>query len=122
MQLYEQIEKEFDKQFGYNIFELIDKNNFAILYDRQDENPASANQIKSFLKQSFIRFLENECERLEKSKKDTRISNGGYGSGGVAYARCTECGGQEDCDCEIYNQALSDTILYYQNMIKELQI
>ena len=109
MQLYEQIEKEFD-ELSHAYFEPGDKDYWE-----------GIEFGKSFLKQSFIKFLEGECERLEKSKKDTRISNGGYGSGGVAYAMCTACGGQEDCTCESYNQALSDTISHYQNMIKELQ-
>jgi len=50
-------------------------------------------------------------------KKDTRISNGSCG--GVALAGCSTCRKQEECTCEIYNQALSDLI---QSLDKEENI
>lgn len=91
MQLYEQIERQFDEKMGTGLF--------------SPASESSKKEYKSFLKQSFIKFLESECERLEKSKleltKDETDNDWFYGFGN--------------------NQALSDTISHYQNMIKELQ-
>jgi len=62
--------------------------------------------VKTLLQTELTRI----AEEVEKMKKDTRISNGRGSTGGVACAGCSTCGGQEDCCCEMYNQALTDIL------------
>jgi len=98
MQLYEQIEKEFDEQFPREGGDTIYR------YGRLDYPEGDERSQKSFLKQSFIQFLENECERLKKE-----------------IAELDEKGGRNHLH-RIYGiEAREDTISHYQNMIKELQ-
>lgn len=88
MQLYEQIEKSADEEF-------------IEMYS------GDKRKVKSFLKQSFIKFLEGECERLFSTRKPVTFVMGKPQS---AYSAD-----------DAYNMAIIDQIDYYQNMIKELQ-
>lgn len=104
MQLYEQIEKSFLEHFErYGVSMDEDEDTFKF------ESPEPS-VILSFLKQSFIKFLEDECERLKTQFQDEHPVDCIDGETPV------ETYGYE----ETHNQALSDTISHYQNMIKEL--
>lgn len=62
MQLYEQILKEFDKKFLCDC-----ENPNKECYQGDDCTVREMRgELKSFLKQSFIRFLESECEKWIK--------------------------------------------------------
>lgn len=63
--------------------------------------------FKSFLKQSFIKYLQSEVERLEKSKKE-KPSDKAYVYTGIEVDR--------------YNQAISDQITHITNQIKGLEV
>lgn len=96
MQLYEQIEKEFDEKIN-----TYDKDGGFIVYvDGYDNQDFDTDLIKSFLKQSFIKFLEGECERLEKRRNALLILR--------------------SMEATWKAEEISDTISHYQNMIKEL--
>jgi len=125
MQLYEQIEKEFDEKFfiaGKNAY----GEEVGLLF------PAKV-EVRDFLKQSFIKFLDGECERLEMSKKlirkQCRACGGtlakSHGSGAIVFPlQCIVCHNyQEEPESNAvgYNQAKEEVIADYQNMIKELQ-
>lgn len=55
---------------------------------------------ESALKQELAKVIEG----LEKNNT---IGNAG---GGSSEARCNECGKQEECTCDVYNQALNDVL------------
>ncbi len=88
--------KEFDKDFVY----------------RKDMDGSKAEDIKSFLSQKLISlalaFHESEIERLEGMKKGVRPVGGGVP---------VETYGYE----EIYNQALSDSIIHHRSAIEEIK-
>lgn len=90
---YEQIEKEFEKQFLYTVVlgsTLNDGN--ALRWNVGDGKMPDIDKIKSFLKQSFIKYLQSEVERLEK---------------------------QQD---EEWYQVIDDQITHLQAQIKELEV
>ncbi len=96
---YEQIEKEFDEQFN-NI-------NIAIVTIESTEGTVSQqpaqDRVNSFLKQSFIKYLKDEVERLEKKIEDLK-----------EYSMWNDfVRGQ--------NEELEDQITYITNQIKELE-
>ena len=71
MTTYEQIEKEFDEEF------VRDTGLMRVTPYSSSELPM-ADAIKSFLKQSFMKYLQGEVERLEKSKENFIHSNLSY--------------------------------------------
>ena len=76
----------------------------------------SGDKIKSFLKQSFIKYLQSEVERLGFAKQEEEI-----------YVECPhafDCGGcmnKIEKEAVVYNQAISDQITHLQAQIKELE-
>lgn len=119
MQLYEQIEKQFDERFFEEIKSDMDSIHFEYCTSEHDCEKFTSlranekcNEIKSFLKQSFIKFLESECERLtDKIKFYEEMMGKAKNKNRLAAWS----------DFSSKKQALSDTISHYQNMIKELQ-
>lgn len=81
------------------------------------------NAAKSFLKQSFIKYLQWEVERLEKSKRVIIICSDTSIDEGIACRSCSE--GYSSCDNAqqefIYNQAISDQTTHINNQIKEIE-
>lgn len=65
--------------------------------------------IKDFQKQTIIGLLEQECERLEKMKKDEGSKNLSDTQIAINWAN------------PMYNLALQDQINYYQQQIKTLK-
>ena len=103
---YEQILKEFDEKI-----ETYDKDGGFIVYvEGYDNQDFDVDLIKSFLKQSFIKYLKDEVERLEKSKKDEFNPDV---DGHIPFAKTMRITG--------YNQAISDQITHLQAQIKELE-
>ena len=101
---YEQIEKDYwetfdinqgtDKINGYPVIKISDT------YSR----PATVEDFESFLKQSFIKYLKDEVERLEKKIEDLK-----------EYPMWNDfVRGQ--------NEELEDQITYITNQIKELEV
>ena len=103
---YEHIEREYwetfeinqgnDKIKGYPVINISDS------YSR----PATVEDFESFLKQSFIKYLQGEVERLEKQK----YNNQEYKEGVPASHYM-----------EGYDKAISDQITHFTNQIKELE-
>ena len=62
------------------------------------------------LKQSFIKYLKDECERLSKHEK-------------VCLDEC-QLDSTGDCNCGMlaYNQAIDDQITHITNQIRELEV
>lgn len=92
---YKKWESSFDEKFPHELKQLMKdgtliQGSYNIL-------------IKSFLKQSFIKFLEGESERLTSLEKVVSEE-----------IKVDYINGRRDG----YNQALSDTISHYQSMIK----
>ena len=75
---------------------------------------AEEHRIKNFIRDVILREREEMVKIIENLKKDTKVINCGT-PGGVACPGCAECGGQENCICETYNQALSDILLKLTN-------
>lgn len=75
-----------------------------------------ADAHKNFLKQSFIKYLQSEVERLDGTKQ-----------GEIIYIECPhafDCGGcmdKTDKDAVAYNQAISDQITHLQAQIKNIE-
>lgn len=125
---YEQIEKEFDEKFcSFNLS--ADERCKECLHKTFDgssvaDGCVSADEyIKSFLKQSFIKYLEGEVDRLEESKRVIIICSDTSIEKDIACRSCSE--GYSSCDNAqtdfVYNQAISDQITHLQAQIKELQ-
>lgn len=97
---YEQILKEFDEQFPA-------MDNYLDGGVKKD--------IKSFLKQSFIKYLQMELSSIGKMKKTNEefgfCRHCKYHQGDIAH----------DETCGSYNQAISDQITHLQAQIKELE-
>lgn len=108
---YEQIEESFDEKFLCDC----ENPNRECYQDDDCTVREMRGDLKSFLKQSFIKYLQSEVERLEK----TLIRNEEFGF-------CKHCPfhkGDMEHDfgkCAGHDQAISDTISHHQNMIKEL--
>ncbi len=108
---YEQIEKEFDETFvntlystqsdvQVNVWKLIDYGNG----EHKIGHYYGPDEIKSFLKQSFIKYLQSEVERLENKKH--------YGDNPFEI-------------CDYYNghdTAISVQITHLKAQIKELEV
>lgn len=98
---FKQIEKSFFEHFArYGVSIDEDEDMFKF------ESPEPS-VILSFLKQSFIKYLQSEVERLEKSKKE-KPSDKAYVYTGIEVDR--------------YNQAISDQITHITNQIKGLEV
>lgn len=95
---YEQFKKEFDEKFK-GLFIALSLWAGSKEYIKEPEE-----EMKSFLKQSFIKYLQSEVERLE----------------GEMFADPAEAG-QFAMHSSGYNQALEDQITNLQAQIKELQ-
>lgn len=107
---YKQIENQYwetfdinqgtDKINGYPVIKISDT------YSR----PATVEDFESFLKQSFIKYLKDECERLSKHEK-------------VCLDEC-QLDSTGDCNCGMlaYNQAIDDQITHITNQIRELEV
>ena len=73
--------------------------------------------IESLLsEQSFIKYLKNECERLEKSKHKI------YDNWATTHDRDDERFTKLTKEEKSYNQAISDQITHLQAQIKELEV
>mgnify|MGYP006057505713 CR=1 FL=1 len=110
---YEQIEKSFLEHFErYGVSMDEDEDTFKF------ESPEPS-VILSFLKQSFIKYLQSEVERLEKSKKTLKNNHPELEEAGMN-CECSKCMmdfGKNDG----FNQAISDQITHLQAQIKELE-
>lgn len=95
---FNEIEKKFDNAFASNYL-IADEKIIDHMHDR----------VKSFLKQSFIKYLQSEVERLEKSKKEILP----YKEGETSYSQWLVAEG--------YNLAISDQITHITNQLKELE-
>jgi len=62
--------------------------------------------LVNFISSRQISLIKMIVEMVESEKKDTMVINTNPGG---SNAGCKTCGGQENCQCEMYNQAL-DTI------------
>ena len=102
---FNEIEKKFDNAFASNYL-IADEKIIDHMHDR----------VKSFLKQSFIKYLQSEVERLGFAKQEEEI-----------YVECPhafDCGGcmnKIEKEAVVYNQAISDQITHLQAQIKELE-
>lgn len=67
------------------------------------------------LKQSFIKYLKDECERLEKSKHKI------YDNWATTHDRDDERFTKLTKEEKSYNQAISDQITHITNQIRELE-
>lgn len=94
---FKKIEKEFDENI--NLYP-------QLKFEMDRIRMAGGVDFKSFLKQSFIKYLQSEVERLEKSKKE-KPSDKAYVYTGIEVDR--------------YNQAISDQITHLQAQVKELE-
>lgn len=94
---YEQIEKEFDENFAW-----------AIEKKADEEIIDGYKGIKSFLKQSFIKYLQSEVERLEKELKSFKNGSVCYPSEPVKYT-------------EGITDTLEKQITHITNQIRELE-
>jgi len=97
---YEQIEKEFDEYFKGNILD--NKLHCNTVY------------VKSFLKQSFIKYLQSEVKDAENKIRFI---------GGETY--CVFCKlhrAAGECNCDGWNEAKIDQITHITNQIKELEV
>ena len=107
---YEQIEKEF-YETSFKWVDLEDGNGRYIL----------ESQAKSFLKQSFIKYLKGEVERLKKSKKigdDFQC----YHTDPFGNKTPTVIEKRLSGEDKAYNQAISDQITHITNQIEELEV
>ena len=109
---YEQIEKEFDDEFVFK-----NKRQDGVVAYEEWLSEYSCEEVKSFLKQSFIKYLQSEVERLEK----TLIRNEEFGF-------CKHCSfhkGDMEHDfgkCAGHDEAISDQITHLKAQIKELEV
>lgn len=107
---FNEIEKEFDENFPCTVLDCDGEGTYA---DGNGEpNPCRYCHeyifpIKSFLKQSFIKYLHSEVERWEKQK----YNNQEY-SEGVPASHYMEG----------YDKAISDQITHLQAQIKEFEV
>lgn len=110
---FNEIEKEFDKKFLLPYGEIETFNGYPFPKD-----------IKSFLKQSFIKYLQGECERLEKSKKENPVTHICLKLEEITFT--SETSGQKICvhkhEVETYNQSISDQITHINQQLKELGV
>ncbi len=93
------IEKEFDAVYSGITYPFDSKENQAVEAERK--------VFKSFLKQSFIKYLQSECERLEE------VLQKEYPGTHINYAEDNFYAGGA--------QAISDQITHLQAQIKELE-
>lgn len=111
---YEHIEKDYWETF--NINQSTDKINGYPVIKISDtySRPATVEDFESFLKQSFIKYLQSEVERLENSKKK-ELPEDQY--------MLLDRQEREDYNQDVtgYNQAISDQITHLQAQIKELE-
>ena len=97
---FKQIEKEFEKN----------------LYSINNKGCADIPSATGYFKQSFIKYLQSEVERLGFAKQEEEI-----------YVECPhafDCGGcmnKIEKEAVVYNQAISDQITHLQAQIKELE-
>lgn len=103
---FKQIEKEFDELFVKKVMLIDEPDKLAYEEMKYQVEPEA---IKSFLKQSFIKYLKDECERLSKHEK-------------VCLDEC-QLDSTGDCNCGMlaYNQAIDDQITHITNQIRELE-
>ena len=99
--IYEQILKEFDDEFEGELW-----------LGTRDYETSHRAEIKSFLKQSFIKYLEGEVERLETLEVPPYPIED-YSNNNLVALRDGAIMG--------YNQAISDQITHIKQQIKELQ-
>lgn len=97
---FNEIEKEFDELFVKKVMLIDEPDKLAYEEMKYQVEPEA---IKSFLKQSFIKYLKNEVEILERKKVNPAQE----------YETTYYTG---------YNQAISDQITYITNQIKELEV
>lgn len=100
---FNEIEKEFDEYCLSASHTLGESLASVQVYNHRKSD---ALMLKSFLKQSFIKYLQSEVERLEKSKKE-KPSDKAYVYTGIEVDR--------------YNQAISGQITHLQAQVKELE-
>ena len=103
---YEQIEKEFDEKFTQPNYGWGSEG-----YETEMLKKTTPNRIKSFLKQSFIKYLQSEVDWLKTQYQDEHPVDCIDGETPV------ETYGYE----ETYNQSIKNQITHLQAQIKELQ-
>lgn len=112
---YEQIEKEFEELFVKKVM-LIDEPD-KLAYEEM-KYPIEPDAIKSFLKQSFIKYLKDEVERLEKIKIKPFTSRTGSD---ILQMQKYNPVVRTDIGVVGFNEAISDQIKNLQAQIKELE-
>ena len=126
----QEAEKEFDEKFSLEFFSTEDwqydyrETPSEIEFKTWQENATNGartkkDMIKSFHLSTIISLLQAEIERMKGMKKDTRVIN--RATGGEALPGCAECGRQEECTCDVYNESLDEQIVYYQECVKLLE-
>ena len=103
---YEQIEKEFDEQFVKLSGPAGEPKEWISL-----TNEGDVKRLKSFLKQSFIKYLQSEVDRLETLKQET-LDHPMRSYDGIVL----------DSYNEGYEIVISDQITNLQAQIKELEV
>lgn len=101
---YEQIEKqlvEIERIFDTNL---------------RFHNPLAYESLKNLFKQSFLKYLQREVERLEKGKHKI------YDNWATTHDRDDERFTKLTKEEKSYNQAISDQITHLQAQIKELEV
>lgn len=109
---FKQIEKSFFEHFArYGVSIDEDEDMFKF------ESPEPS-VILSFLKQSFIKYLKDECERLEGLTKT------GSNGEGLPFENSPDIYGNQRVEAykKGYNQAISDQITHITNQIKGLEV
>lgn len=109
---YEQILKEFDEKFRFQTRGMMDiRAGSKIEQWKETSFVGLPEDIKSFLKQSFIKYLQSEVERLENMKQQPKY---GY------YHEDRIAANWEKVTIKVHNQAISDQIDHINQQLKEL--
>ena len=67
--------------------------------------PAEAKIIDKYVANKIREHERWLHQKMEEMKKDTRVIN--RATGGEALPGCAECGKQEECTCDISNEAIT---------------
>ena len=101
---YEQIEREFDELFVKKVMLIDEPDKLAYEEMKYQVEPEA---IKSFLKQSFIKYLQSQVEEYEKD---------------ISYELAAKPSGEAEEIAEWYKvKYIKDKITHLQAQIKELE-
>lgn len=107
---YEQIEKEFDEKYP----QLLRKRLYEELDLTGKITIECSSEVKSFLKQSFIKYLQ---EQVKEAENKIRFI------GGETYCVfCKQHRAAGECNCDGWNEAKIDQITHITNQIKGLEV